>query len=232
MKTLKLKGIVVVTALTIVLSGCQLKEENQINNIPNNSSQTQIETTIQEEPTYTEETTTTEEPTTTEEYAYVEEENTVVEEQLTEFTFFEDAKQELITYIESEEFQQLKEKGKYYITTAIDFIFYDQPINGIYFDQMTEELKKDIIRDVKALDEAIMAYYPDYKEDVSSKYQIAADFISEKYVDVMDAIKEYLGEENYNAVGEIKDQIKEDVSEKAEEGLEYIKDLYSNWKNK
>lgn len=232
MKTLKLKGIVVVTALTIVLSGCQLKEENQINNIPNNSSQTQIETTIQEEPTYTEETTTTEEPTTTEEYAYVEEENTVVEEQLTEFTFFEDAKQELITYIESEDFQQLKEKGKYYITTAIDFIFYDQPINGIYFDQMTEELKKDIIRDVKALDEAIMAYYPDYKEDVSSKYQIAADFISEKYLDVMDAIKEYLGEENYNAVGEIKDQIKEDVSEKAQEGLEYIKDLYSNWKNK
>lgn len=226
MKTLKLKGIVVVTALTIVLSGCQLKEENQINNIPNNSSQTQIETTIQEEPTYTEET------TTTEEYAYVEEENTVVEEQLTEFTFFEDAKQELITYIESEDFQQLKEKGKHYITTAIDFIFYDQPINGIYFDQMTEELKKDIIRDVKALDEAIMAYYPDYKEDVSSKYQIAADFISEKYLDVMDAIKEYLGEENYNAVGEIKDQIKEDVSEKAEEGLEYIKDLYSNWKNK
>lgn len=226
MKTLKLKGIVVVTALTIVLSGCQLKEETQINNIPNNSSQTQIETTIQEEPTYTEET------TTTEEYAYVEEENTVVEEQLTEFTFFEDAKQELITYIESEDFQQLKEKGKYYITTAIDFIFYDQPINGIYFDQMTEELKKDIIRDVKALDEAIMAYYPDYKEDVSSKYQIAAEFIGEKYLDVMDAIKEYLGEENYNAVGEIKDQIKEDVSEKAEEGLEYIKDLYSNWKNK
>ena len=93
-------------------------------------------------------------------------------------------------------------------------------------------IKKDIIRDVKSLDEAIMAYYPDYKEDISSKYQIASEFIGEKYLDVLDAIKEYLGEENYNAIGAIKNQIKEDISTKTEEGIGYIKDFYNNWKNK
>ena len=227
MKKLKLRGIVAVTALTIILTGCQIKEETQINNTPNNSSIDQVEVITPEQNEYIEE------PTYQEDYGFVEQES--IEETIPSaqnFTFFEDAKQEIISYIESEEFDQLKEKGKYYITTAIDFIFFDQPINGFYFDQMTEELKKDILRDVKSLDEAIMAYYPDYKENISGKYQIATEFLSEQYLNVMESIKEYLGEENYNAVGEIKDQIKEDIGTKAEEGLEYIKDLYSNWKNK
>lgn len=225
MKKLKLRGIVVVTALSIILTGCQSNQEIIVEKEEQNTS------TIEQ----------TEQPTIKEDIQFEQPiiestEETIVPQETTQtmenFTFFEDAKQEIITYIESEDFEQLKEKGKYYITTGIDFIFFDQPINGIYFDQMTEELKKDIIRDVKSLDEAIMAYYPEYKEDISSKYQVASEFIGEKYLDIMDAIKEYLGEENYNAVGEIKDQIKEDVSEKTEEGIEYIKDLYNNWKNK
>ncbi len=229
MRKLRLKGIAVVTALTIILTGCQVKEENNVSQENHNTSVTeQIETEVVEttpEITYPEETPTTNE---TEEIIIADESTQTMEK----FTFFEDAKKEIINYIESEEYQKLKEKGKYYITTGIDFIFFDQPINGIYFDQMTEELKKDVIRDVKSLDEAIMAYYPDYKEDISSKYQVAAEFVSEQYLSVMDSIKEYLGEENYNAVGEIKDQIKEDIGTKTEEGIEYIKDLYNNWKNK
>lgn len=223
MKKLKLKGIVVVTALSIFLTGCQTKQSIEVTKEEPNSSITetieqpsQTEITIIEQPEETQIVETKPEETQT----------------LDNFTFFKDAKQEIISYIESEEFENLKEKGKYYVTTGIDFIFFDQPINGIYFNEMTTELKKDILRDVNSLDEAIMAYYPDYKEDISSKYQVASEFINEKYLDIMDAIKEYLGEENYNAVGEIKDQIKEDVSNKTEEGIEYIKDLYNSWKNK
>ncbi len=239
MRKLKLRGIAVVTALTIILTGCQAKQENNVSQEEHNTSVIeQVETTeltenvvVETTPEIKEETTyPTESPTTseTEEVITADESTQTIEN----FTFFEDAKNEIINYIESEEYQKIKEKGKYYITTGIDFIFFDQPINGIYFDQMTEELKKDVIRDVKSLDEAIMAYYPDYKEDISSKYQIAAEFVSEQYLNVMDAIKKYLGEENYNAVGEIKDQIKEDIGTKTEEGIGYIKDLYNNWKNK
>lgn len=228
MRNLKLKGIVVVTALTIMLTGCTTTNQT-INKENNNSSVTQE--TIYEDATKKEDViieTSPEKVETTPEIP-VAQESTQTKEN---FTFFEDAKQEIIAYIESEEFELLKEKGKYYVTTGIDFIFFDEPINGIYFDDLTEQLKQDILRDVKALDETIMAYYPNYKESISSKYEIASEFLSDKYYAVLDYIKDYLGEENYNAIGEIKDQVLGDVGDKADEVIDDIKELYKGWKNK
>lgn len=228
MRNLKLKGIVVVTALTIMLTGCTPTNQT-INKENNNSSVTQE--TIYEDTTKKEDViieTSPEKVETTPEIP-VAQESTQTKEN---FTFFEDAKQEIIAYIESEEFELLKEKGKYYVTTGIDFIFFDEPINGIYFDDLTEQLKQDILRDVKALDETIMAYYPNYKESISSKYEIASEFLSDKYYAVLDYIKDYLGEENYNAIGEIKDQVLGDVGDKADEVIDDIKELYKGWKNK
>lgn len=228
MRNLKLKGIVVVTALTIMLTGCTTTNQT-INKENNNSSITQE--TIYEDTTKKEDViieTSPEKVETTPEIP-VAQESTQTKEN---FTFFEDAKQEIIAYIESEEFELLKEKGKYYVTTGIDFIFFDEPINGIYFDDLTEQLKQDILRDVKALDETIMAYYPNYKEAISSKYEIASEFLSDKYYAVLDYIKDYLGEENYNAIGEIKDQVLGDAGDKADEVIDDIKELYKGWKNK
>ena len=228
MRNLKLKGIVVVTALTIMLTGCTTTNQT-INKENNNSSITQE--TIYEDTTKKEDViieTSPEKVETTPEIP-VAQESTQTKEN---FTFFEDAKQEIIAYIESEEFELLKEKGKYYVTTGIDFIFFDEPINGIYFDDLTEQLKQDILRDVKALDETIMAYYTNYKEAISSKYEIASEFLSDKYYAVLDYIKDYLGEENYNAIGEIKDQVLGDVGDKADEVIDDIKELYKGWKNK
>lgn len=228
MRNLKLKGIVVVTALTVMLTGCTPTNQT-INKENNNSSVTQE--TIYEDTTKKEDViieTSPEKVETTPEIP-VAQESTQTKEN---FTFFEDAKQEIIAYIESEEFELLKEKGKYYVTTGIDFIFFDEPINGIYFDDLTEQLKQDILRDVKALDETIMAYYPNYKESISSKYEIASEFLSDKYYAVLDYIKDYLGEENYNAIGEIKDQVLGDVGDKADEVIDDIKELYKGWKNK
>ena len=226
MKRLNIKGIVIVTALTVILTGRSNTQNITTNKENYNTSATEQ---IEQIPTTEDNTLIVEESKPT-----IEETTPVVEETSEQkvLTYFENAKKEVVQYIESEEFEQLKEKGKYYVTTGIDFIFFDQPIKGVYFDDLTEELKKDILREVKSLDEAIMAYYPDYKKDISSKYQIASEFISEKYLKMMDAIKEYLGEENYDAVGEIKDQIKEDISEKTDEGIDYIKDLYNDWKNR
>lgn len=228
MRNLKLKGIVVVTALTIMLTGCTTTNQT-INKENNNSSVTQE--TIYEDTTKKEDViieTSPEKVETTPEIPIAQESTQTKEN----FTFFEDAKQEIIAYIESEEFELLKEKGKYYVTTGIDFIFFDEPINGIYFDDLTEQLKQDILRDVKALDETIMAYYPNYKESISSKYEIASEFLSDKYYAVLDYIKDYLGEENYNAIGEIKDQVLGDVGDKADEVIDDIKELYKGWKNK
>jgi hypothetical protein len=83
MKKLKLRGIVAVTALTIILTGCQIKEETQINNTPNNSSIDQVEVITPEQNEYIEE------PTYQEDYGFVEQES--IEETIPSaqnFTFF------------------------------------------------------------------------------------------------------------------------------------------------
>lgn len=149
-----------------------------------------------------------------------------------EFTFFSDAKREIYEYIESEDYQNLKEKGKYYVTTGIDFIFFDKEINGITFSQMSTEFKIRAMNDVAALDQAIEAYFPGYKESFSSKYQVAAEFVSSKYLDIVDAIKAYLGDDNWNALGDMKDKIWGDISTKTDEAIEDIKELYKSWRDK
>ena len=87
------------------------------------------------------------------------------------------------------------------------------------------------MNDIASLVQAVESYYPNYKETLSSKYQIAAEFVSSKYLEILDAIRNYLGEENYNAVGEIKDQIIGDISTKTDEAIEDIKELYKSWRN-
>ena len=216
MRNLKLKGLVAITLSAVLLTGCTAHEDLIINNPRPNVSQEQtfepVIPNIQEQPS--EETISNKETPSTK-----------------EFTFFSDAKQELTEYIESEEFEKLKEKGKYYVTTGIDFIFFDKEINGITFDQMTTEFKIRAMNDIAALDSAVEAYYPGYKESLSSKYQVAAEFISSKYLDIVDAIKEYLGDENWNALGNMKDQIFGDISTKTDEAIEDIKELYKSWRN-
>lgn len=216
MRNLKLKGLVAITLSAVLLTGCTAHEDLIINDPRPNVSQEQtfepVIPNIQEQPS--EETISNEETPSTK-----------------EFTFFSDAKKELTEYIESEEFEKLKEKGKYYVTTGIDFIFFDKEINGITFDQMTTEFKIRAMNDIAALDSAVEAYYPGYKESFSSKYQVAAEFISSKYIDIVDAIKEYLGDENWNALGNMKDQIFGDISTKTDEAIEDIKELYKSWRN-
>lgn len=216
MRKLKLKGLVLVTTLSaVILTGCTSHEDIIINDYKPNTEQVQ---------TFEPVTPNVQEQTS----------NNVVETEepsKEEFTFFSDAKQELIEYIESEEFEQLKTKGKYYIITGIDFVFFGTEINGVTFDQLSTDLKTRVMNDISSLDQAIEAYYPNYKESLSSKYQIAAEFVSSKYLEILDAIREYLGDENYNAVGEIKDQIIGDISNKTDEAIEDIKELYKSWRN-
>ena len=212
MRNLKLKGLVLATTLSaVILTGCTAHKDVIINDYKDNIKQEQnFEPVIPNE-----------------------EENKIItkEQSNEEFTFFSDAKQELIEYIESEDFEKLKEKGKYYVTTGIDFIFFGTEINGITFDQMSTELKTRVMNDIESLDNAVEAYYPEYKESLSSKYQVASEFVSSKYLQILDSIREYLGDENFNAVGEIKDQIIGDISTKTDQAIEDIKELYKSWRN-
>ena len=221
MRNIKLKGLVIVTTLSaVLLTGCTTHDDLIINDPrPNIEQQQTFEPVIPNKQV--------------EESKPIDSLESSQEIQSTqEFTFFSDAKKELTEYIESDDFQKLKEKGKYYVTTGIDFIFFDKEINGITFDQMSTEFKIRAMNDVAALDNAVEAYFPGYKESFSSKYQIAAEFVSSKYLDMVDVIKEYLGEDNWNALGNMKDKIWGDLTTTKDQAIEDIKELYKSWRDK
>ena len=149
-----------------------------------------------------------------------------------EFDYFDQAKKEIKELIESEQVEQAKEKGKEYFITGVDFIFYDKEMNGVTFDDLTEEGKKVTLENLETIDGWIMEIAPDYKDKIGEKYQVVKDFVSTTYYDVLESIKESLGEENYSAIQEKKNEIKDSITSTKDKALEKVSEWYKNFKNK
>ena len=156
---------------------------------------------------------------------------TPIVSQTQEFTYFEDAKTTMRTIAESEDWEKLKTTGKNYIVTGIDFIFYDQPINGVYFSELSSSAKRNVMVALLNIDSAIMEYYPNYKEEISAKYSVAAQYLNTKYLYTLDQIKEYLGETDFNKIQEGINNTKDNISEGYQKGSQFIKDKYESWRN-
>lgn len=155
-----------------------------------------------------------------------------IEQEELEFDNFKSEQEEIETYMFEEDFELAKEKGKEYFINGIDFVFYGTSYKGITFDELASEAQKETLRNLNIMDSYVMEVYPDYKEDISDKYTIAAEFINEKYHLVLDKIRLYIGDENYNSVKEIKDQIKEDVIATGGKAKTKINDWYNDFKQK
>ena len=214
MRKLNLKGVVIVTAVTAFIAGHlyidKIEEKNHneyVNNVHNQMVTQQEIYDNHEFPTRT-------------------------EEKDTKVTYFEEAKDNLKELAAKDNIDEIKSKGKEYIITGIDFIFYNQQIKGVYFNDLTDDAKKSIIKTLKNIDAAVMEYYPEYKEDISSKNKAAVVFLDEKYIYSLDKIIEFLGEENFEAIGAAKDELKDSVSETFEQTSSYVKKKYNEWKNK
>lgn len=214
--SLHLKQIAATLAVGFVLVGCSKENENfsvsssrQINSTSTISSTPSSTAPSNLEPENQEETLDTE-----------------------EFDYFDQAKKEIKELIESEQVEQAKEKGKEYFITGIDFIFYDKEMNGVTFDDLTEEGKKVTLENLEIIDGWIMEIAPDYKDKIGEKYQVVKDFVSTTYYDVLESIKESLGEENYSAIQEKKNEIKDSITSTKDKALEKVSEWYQNFKNK
>lgn len=75
------------------------------------------------------------------------------------------------------------EKAKNYFITIVDFIFYDRPISGVYFKNLTASAKLKVIGLALKVDGIIEKYYPSYKEDFSESYKNAKSKLIELYLD-------------------------------------------------
>ena len=214
--SLHLKQIAATLAVGFVLVGCSKENENLS---VSSSSQINSTSTISSTPSSTAP-------------SNLEPENQEETLDTEEFDYFDQAKKEIKELIESEQVEQAKEKGKEYFITGVDFIFYDKEMNGVTFDDLTEEGKKVTLENLETIDGWIMEIAPDYKDKISEKYQVVKDFVSTTYYDVLESIKESLGEENYSAIQEKKNEIKESITNPKDKVLEKVSDWYQNFKNK
>lgn len=214
--SLHLKQIAATLAVGFVLVGCSKENENLS---VSSSSQINSTSTISSTPSSTAP-------------SNLEQENQEETLDTEEFDYFDQAKKEIKELIESEQVEQAKEKGKEYFITGVDFIFYDKEMNGVTFDDLTEEGKKVTLENLETIDGWIMEIAPDYKDKISEKYQVVKDFVSTTYYDVLESIKESLDEENYSAIQEKKNKIKDSITSTKDKALEKVSDWYQNFKNK
>ena len=214
--SLHLKQIAATLAVGFVLVGCSKENENLS---VSSSSQINSTSTISSTPSSTAS-------------SNLEQENQEETLDTEEFDYFNQAKTEIKELIESEQVEQAKEKGKEYFITGVDFIFYDKEMNGVTFDDLTEEGKKVTLENLETIDGWIMEIAPDYKDKIGEKYQVVKDFVSTTYYDVLESIKESLGEENYSAIQEKKNEIKDSITSTKDKALEKVSDWYQNFKNK
>ena len=161
-------------------------------------------------------------------------------------SYFNDIENSVDEELKKEADESIKDKLKGTFITVVDFLFYDSEINGIKFDDLTEGAKQNILETVSSIDNKIMTKYPNYKEEISSAtksaYNKASELIKKGANNIKEFSKEKLGEENYNAIINAKDELvyytKNAVSIIGdiagsiwETGKSKIKTWYENFKN-
>ena len=204
MKNLKINKalIPIITSLVLVTTGCSNKTNEVIeDNTINQTTENNTSTTNEVE-------------------------NNEVQETFDNFTT---EKNEISDLINKKNFEEAKEKGKEFFINGVDFIFYDKEYKGITFDDLNEEAKEETLNNLNIIDGWIMQLDSDYKETLQEKYKVVADFVNEKYLYVLDKIKEYLGEENYNAITDIKNKLKNDLSNFGNKLSDNIKNKANEW---
>lgn len=124
-----------------------------------------------------------------------------------------------------------KRVAKDTFVTGVDFFFYDGEIAGVTIDEISDTSKAVIMDGFSKIDEVISSYDTNWKEELGDKYQVASEFMQGIYVSSLDKIKEYLGEENYQALGEIKDQILGDIVDIKDKAKEKAKSWYEEFRS-
>ncbi len=213
---------------------------SSIESVPENITSTTISTSgvITEKVIETTITTSTEPITSSIMETYTEAVNDITPEESMILEHFENLGNDIKNYIDSEE---LLEKGKAYFIYCVDFLFFDEPINGVTFSSLSDSVKQQILENIADIDALICTKYPDYKETISDKYNYiygnAIELIRKGSMNIKDFSKEKLGEENMEKLDELKESFKEqvsdnydDLSELADKGKEKVKSWYEEFK--
>lgn len=148
---------------------------------------------------------------------------------------------------ESTQDENFKDKASSTLISIVDFLFYDGTIKGISFDELTEKGKEKVLEISSKIDVKLEEKCPGYKEKISNStskaYQKASEIIKKGAKNINDFAKSALGDENYQAIIDAKDELvkysKESLNYVTGAGSkvfnntkEKLNEWYQNFKNK
>lgn len=148
---------------------------------------------------------------------------------------------------ESTQDENFKDKASSTFISIVDFLFYDGTIKGISFDELTEKGKEKVLEISSKIDVKLEEKCPGYKEKISNStskaYQKASEIIKKGAKNINDFAKNALGDENYQAIIDAKDELvkysKESLNYVTGAGSkvfnntkEKLNEWYQNFKNK
>lgn len=107
--------------------------------------------------------------------------------------------------------ENFKDKASSTFISIVDFLFYDGTIKGISFDELTEKGKEKVLEISSKIDVKLEEKCPGYKEKISNStskaYQKASEIIKKGAKNINDFAKNALGDENYQAIIDAKDEL-------------------------
>lgn len=112
---------------------------------------------------------------------------------------------------ESTQDENFKDKASSTFISIVDFLFYDGTIKGVTFDELTEKGKEKVLEISSKIDVKLEEKCPEYKEKISNStskaYQKASEIIKKGAKNINDFAKNALGDENYQAIIDAKDEL-------------------------
>lgn len=112
---------------------------------------------------------------------------------------------------ESTQDENFKDKASSTFISIVGFLFYDGTIKGISFDELTEKGKEKVLEISSKIDVKLEEKCPGYKEKISNStskaYQKASKIIKKGAKNINDFAKSALGDENYQAIIDAKDEL-------------------------
>lgn len=157
-------------------------------------------------------------------------------------TYINNFESDLENLLNKQELNTYKNKVITKFITITDFIFYDKEIEGIKFTDLKTQTKLMVVEQYQTVDQKLEKLFPNYKENIADKYDIAKAKIKEKYNEIKPVVKEdvqeKIGSDNYQNLEEAITDIK-DAAEVTKDVTGYIgnevktkvKDWYQNLKN-
>lgn len=199
-----LKKLIAMGALSFVLvtAGCSSKENNAE---PENEVTTKVENNNEQENTTNDndvqETENNNEDTNNEEAT---EDNAIVK-------YFEDKNEEMDNLIYTDNIEAADEFWNEYFIDAVDIIFYDKEYEGSSFSKLNPEAQQKCIDELQEVENKMNKINPNWKEDLGN----IKDSTAEAYSNLLDIIEELIGTDNYNKIKNIKDNIKNNLIDSA-----------------